>query len=273
VTVLGIDTSGILGGVALAEGPQLLGEVRCDARAAASERILAQIDRLLADLGAPPSAIERIGVAIGPGSFTGLRVGLATAKGLALALSVPVVAVSSLRARSFALGLEGRAVLVVTAHRQGSVFCAAGFWTRAGFREIMAEDSRTLAASPQWVAAALGAARAASAGPMVVTGDAATILVAELGEPGGRWQDEGGLLCVPGMPGALPGAVALLTSSASAGEVVAGSELDALVPRYLRGSDARLPRPSQAPRPDCPQSGEHPSQGPRLDCPPSGERP
>ncbi len=253
--VLGIDTSGILGGVALADGPRLLGEVRCDARAAASERILSQIDRLLADLGAAPGAIERIGVAIGPGSFTGLRVGLATAKGLALAWNAPVIAVSSLRARIFALGSAG-GVLAVTAHRQGAVFCGAGLWTAGAFREILAEDSRPLAAARQWVGAAISGAAAAGGAPLLCTGDAAGILMAELGEAGAGWVAQGTLICLAGQPGALPGAVALLAARAGAGEIVAGAELDALVPRYLRGADARPPRERRpSPRRDGPDAG------------------
>lgn len=243
---LGIDTSGILGGVALADGPRLLGEVRCDARAAASERILSQIDRLLEDLGTSPGAIERIGVAIGPGSFTGLRVGLATAKGLALAWNVPVVAVSSLRARILALGMESGGVLAATAHRQGAVFCGAGIVTAGRFGEILEEASRELAAAREWVASAIGRVRDAGGGPLVCTGDAAGVLIAALGDDGASWLAAGELLCVAGQPGALPGAVALLATRAGAEQIVAGTELDALVPRYLRGADARRPR---APRP------------------------
>ncbi len=238
--VLGIDTSGILGGAAVAEPGRLLGEVRCDARAAASERLLPQVDRLLADLGLSRAAIARIGVAIGPGSFTGLRVGLATGKGLALALGVPLVPVSSLRARIRAVGAGDRAVLAVTAHRQGSVFSGGGWWTGERFREILGEASRPTAAAPEWVAEALAAARASVAGlPLICTGDAAAVLLAALGELGGRWQAGGELLCLEGQSGALPGVVALLAAEASEREALAGGDLEALVPSYLRSSDAR----------------------------------
>jgi tRNA threonylcarbamoyladenosine biosynthesis protein TsaB len=237
--VLGIDTSGILGGVALAEPGRLLGEIRCDARAAASERILPQIQQLLGDLGVARDRIERLGVAIGPGSFTGLRVGLATAKGLALALGLPVVPVSSLAARIHALAAPGagagEAVLAVTAHRQGAVFSGAGAWAAHGYREILAEASRPLADAKAWVSAALEASRAAGHARLVCTGDACEPLARALGAGAPE------LVWLPGPPGARPGAVALIAAGAAAERLVGGADLDALAPHYLRGSDARRP--------------------------------
>lgn len=240
MTVLGIDTSGILGGVGLCRDGHLLGEVRCDARAAASERILPQITRLLEDLDISPNELDRLGVAVGPGSFTGLRVGLASARGLSLGLDLPVVGVSSLQARSFALRAMHRPVLVVTNHRRGQVFCGAGFWSEDGFVELLAEASRDLPQAAQWVAEALAASRARCAPPLLCTGDAAAATL-EAWMSGKASEGAGELICVPGDPGALPGAVALIAGAAAEGETRVGEALDDLLPRYLRGSDARLP--------------------------------
>ncbi len=241
MTVLGIDTSGILGGVALVRAGRLMGEVRCDARAAASERILPQIEQLLADLGAGVASVERIGVAIGPGSFTGLRVGLATAKGLALGLGAPVAPVSSLRARMRALDLRDRAILAVTAHRRGAVFSGAGWWSQDGYHELLAEEAREVADAHRWVAEASLAAEGSAGGSLIGTGDAVAVVRAALAGAPADAAAPGAVVWVPGPPGAQPGAAALLAHECAPEELVSGDALDALIPRYLRGSDARRP--------------------------------
>ena len=96
VRVLAFDTSTDLTTVALCDGDRVLAEddSRSDARHA--ELLLPRIQSVLAAAGASLASIELIGVGAGPGSFTGVRVGLATAKGLGLALKKPVAPVVSL---------------------------------------------------------------------------------------------------------------------------------------------------------------------------------
>lgn len=66
------------------------------------ERMLPLVEELLAEAGWAPSSLDRVGVGVGPGSFTGLRIGVALAQGIALGLDRPVVGVSSLQAMAFA---------------------------------------------------------------------------------------------------------------------------------------------------------------------------
>jgi tRNA threonylcarbamoyladenosine biosynthesis protein TsaB len=239
VIVLGIDTSTILGGVALAEGPRLLGESRCDARAAASERILPQIERLLEDLGLGRAAIGRIGVALGPGSFTGVRVGLATAKGLALGFGVPVLGVSSLEARVFSLGAPGRAVLIASAPRRGEIFAGAGWWDDAGYHAILPEACRPLAEAAGWVGEALHGAAGLGRLPLLGVGDGIATLRAQLGEAGDAIEARGFAPLPAWGAGSVPGAVALLTARASESALREGAALDSLLPVYLRGGTVR----------------------------------
>lgn len=238
--VLGIDTSGILGGAALARAGRLVGETRCDARAAASERIVSQIDRLLEDLGATRTQIARIGVAIGPGSFTGLRVGLGTAKGLATGLGVPICPVSSLAARIHALGLGAVPVLFATAERRGEVFCGLGCWEAGGYRELLPETSRPLANAAQWLAEVREATAAARPGlPLICAGDAAAAIAAAAEAAGGQCGPV--LLVLGAAPGAVPGAVALIAAAANDDALIVGAARDEIEPRYLRGADVRRP--------------------------------
>jgi tRNA threonylcarbamoyladenosine biosynthesis protein TsaB len=95
--VLAIDTASPAPAVALADGASVF-EERLPSDRSASEDLLPAIERLLAKSGLSLASCERIAVCSGPGSFTGLRVGLATAWGLARALRCPAEAVSTLEA-------------------------------------------------------------------------------------------------------------------------------------------------------------------------------
>lgn len=86
--------------------------------------VLREIDRLLVSHGLAPRDLEGIAVEVGPGSFTGVRVGVATAKALALGLSIPVVAVVSLDALALAAGPTDREILALRDARAGEAFFA-----------------------------------------------------------------------------------------------------------------------------------------------------
>ena len=101
--VLAIETSTSLASVALVEGRRLVLSRAHVRPKQSAERLLPMIAELLAEAGWQRSDIERLGVSIGPGSFTGLRVGIACAQGLALGLGVPLVGVTSLRAMARAV--------------------------------------------------------------------------------------------------------------------------------------------------------------------------
>ncbi|MGK4006678.1 tRNA (adenosine(37)-N6)-threonylcarbamoyltransferase complex dimerization subunit type 1 TsaB [Sorangium sp. So ce1036] len=95
-----------------------------------AERIFGAVDEVLAAAGLPAAAIGALGCDIGPGSFTGVRVAVAAAKGVALALDVPVAGVTSLEAMAAAAFAEGAAspgdlLVPVIDAKKGEVFLAA----------------------------------------------------------------------------------------------------------------------------------------------------
>ena len=96
--LLSIDTSTPAGSIAVSRGDQLLGELLVNSPATHTDRLLLGMERLLQDVAIDLGQIDAYAVSVGPGSFTGLRVGVATVKGLALATGKPVIGVSSLRA-------------------------------------------------------------------------------------------------------------------------------------------------------------------------------
>jgi tRNA threonylcarbamoyladenosine biosynthesis protein TsaB len=98
MTVLGIDTATSRGSVALARPGEVLAAVALIERGAHARDLLPEIDGLLQRSGLRPSGLHGIAVTVGPGSFTGVRVGLATAKGLAYSLGIGLAGLSTLEA-------------------------------------------------------------------------------------------------------------------------------------------------------------------------------
>jgi tRNA threonylcarbamoyladenosine biosynthesis protein TsaB len=107
---LAFDTATAVATSALVDDDEVLGE-----RVSRAQTLLEDVDALLRQAGAHPSDLDRLAVGLGPGSFTGVRIGLATARGLALSLDLPGSGVSTLAA--LAAGAPG-ALPVVDAKRR-----------------------------------------------------------------------------------------------------------------------------------------------------------
>lgn len=96
MTILSIDTSNNALGVALLEESQVLGEYMTNLKKNHSVRIMPAINTLMKDCGKKPADLSKVIVAKGPGSYTGVRIGVTIAKTLAWTLHIPLVGVSSL---------------------------------------------------------------------------------------------------------------------------------------------------------------------------------
>jgi tRNA threonylcarbamoyladenosine biosynthesis protein TsaB len=131
--VLGIDTStdALSAAVCTETGP--CAEITFDAGRSHAERLVETIDRVLRDAGLALRDLDLLAIAQGPGSFTGVRIGVATLKGLALGADKPLVGVSTLRAMAHAAGHEAACVCPLIDARMDEVFGAvyrrdAGSW-------------------------------------------------------------------------------------------------------------------------------------------------
>jgi tRNA threonylcarbamoyl adenosine modification protein YeaZ len=124
-TIFAFDTATSVTTCALVRDGALVGE-----RVTTAKEVLAAADELVRDAGLEPGAIDALVVGTGPGSFTSIRIGLATARGLALALGVPVAGVSTLEA--FAGGTP-----VIDA-RRGEVFTTGPSLARPGDLDVAA---------------------------------------------------------------------------------------------------------------------------------------
>lgn len=178
--LLGLDSSTPQASLALVRpGHAAAVEVALPAASLPSESLVAGIAALLHDHALTPRDLKALVVGLGPGSFTGLRVGLATIKGLALGAQIPVYGTSSMQA----LAASGDAGPVIVAHdaRRGALY--AGLYIAdgaGGARCILADALTTLAGFTLSAAEALGLGMAGLA-QVTVVGDRATEVADSLG--------------------------------------------------------------------------------------------
>jgi tRNA threonylcarbamoyladenosine biosynthesis protein TsaB len=126
--MLGIDTAGRSGSVALVDETQVLASFYLRPAPPFSSHLMRLVDAVLAQVGCPVSDLEGIAVSLGPGGFTSLRVGLATAQGLAMATGTPLVGCSTFEALvAMAAGWQGIVCPMLEA-RRGEVYAA--FYSR-----------------------------------------------------------------------------------------------------------------------------------------------
>lgn len=116
--VMGIDSSSDIGAIGLIDNSGLLGEINIRLSHRHSERLLPNIDFLLKETGHHINELDGLAVTIGPGSFTGLRIGLSTVKAFAQVLDIPVIGLSSLDVLAYNIfNKNGWLVPVIDARR------------------------------------------------------------------------------------------------------------------------------------------------------------
>ena len=99
--ILGIDTATMISGIGMVQDGEILADFRYDVKLTHSEVLLSHIEKLLKMLKLKLQDLDGFSVSIGPGSFTGLRIGLATVKGLGFASGKPVASIPTLDALAF----------------------------------------------------------------------------------------------------------------------------------------------------------------------------
>ena len=122
--ILAIETSSLRGSVALVEDATLAQALEHHRENAHGETILPLIERAFAEVGWERGAIDRVAVGIGPGSFTGLRVGIAIAQGLSEGWGVPLIGVPSLQAMALAAPAGAARRCVLLDARKAELFAA-----------------------------------------------------------------------------------------------------------------------------------------------------
>lgn len=125
--LLALDTSTQTVGMALYDGVQIVGESIWQTRSHHTVEVAPALGELFARCGIKPADLEGIAVALGPGSFTSLRIGLALAKGLAMAVRIPVVGIPTLNILAAAQPLSDYPLAAALAAGRGRL--AVGWYT------------------------------------------------------------------------------------------------------------------------------------------------
>ncbi len=137
--LLAFETSAKAASVALFDGAQLLGEQYQNTGLTHSQTLLVMAQSLLEQCGTEASQVEAVAVANGPGSFTGVRIGAAAAKGFAWGGQIPMVGVSTLEAMALGLGIYQGYVCPVMDARRSQVYNAL-FYVNQGTPERITPD-------------------------------------------------------------------------------------------------------------------------------------
>jgi tRNA threonylcarbamoyladenosine biosynthesis protein TsaB len=222
--ILAVETATRAGGVALARGERILSSRSGDASVSHSTNLIAMVEQVLADAGVRLSDVDLFAVAVGPGSFTGLRIGLATVKAFAVHLQRKVVGVSTLAAIACASQVKGEVLALLPAGR-GELFTQQFV---VGDHQITELD-RAQHLSPRALIEQYGAVER-----LTLAGEGAGILEGSVGAPhSGGLKEPGASQNEPLAP-----AIAVLGYRAyREGKSMAPEDLRAA---YLRASDAEI---------------------------------
>lgn len=231
VTLLALDAAGGSCSVALWAGGRVVARRFSRMARGQSERLVPMIAEVMAEWGGGFADLDAVAVTTGPGGFTGVRIGLATARGLALARGLPLIGVTSFEVAAAAAGpaeRAGRLVLAVLDSKRDELFYQL-------FDADLGERAAPVESDLKGLAAAL------PADPLVVTGDAAARALAAL-QAAGRSD-------VVLAKAAGPADAALLAARAALRDPAAAARRP-VRPVYLRPPDVTPPKPaSGAPAP------------------------
>ena len=222
--VLGIDTSTPQTSVAIGNDREILANVSIAGKAR-QESVTPALQQMLAWSGLDLGRVGGIAIGIGPGLFTGLRVGVETAKTLAQVLNVPIVGITSLDALAFAVRHTSRQIACVIDARRGEVFAAVYRAVPGG----VARETDHLVLKPDHLVAELQALP----GEVLCVGNGAILYRREIEDLGSRVE-----FASPAV--AYPDAAALVELAIPRFTREEHDRLFDVVPLYLRKSDAEI---------------------------------
>ncbi|MBR1684355.1 MAG: tRNA (adenosine(37)-N6)-threonylcarbamoyltransferase complex dimerization subunit type 1 TsaB [Clostridia bacterium] len=141
MTILAIDTSGPVCGVALVKDGKVLAELTTQNQLTHSVNLMPMVDEALRDGECSMDSVDRIACAVGPGSFTGVRIGVSTVKGLAHGSEADCVAVDALEAISVSAGYFDGVICPIQDARAGQVYGAAFLFAGEGRPKRLMADT------------------------------------------------------------------------------------------------------------------------------------
>lgn len=225
--VLAVDTATETGSVAVVLDGVVLAEIAARVSSLHGETLMPHIERALASAGFGPTDIDLLAVGSGPGSFTGVRIGVATVKGLAIALGRPVASVRS--SRVIARAAFGAVRVVAIDAKKNEVFASAFQASADGRLTVLIEDVH---GAPEEVGRRFRAR----------LGDVALVVVGSglRAHPGFALGLGAPIVTAPSELEA-PRAAILALEAVEAFVSHGPEDLSTLEPAYVRGADALLP--------------------------------
>lgn len=228
--ILGIDSSGMVAGVAIVTDEVTVAEYEVDYKKTHSQTLMPMLDEIVRMTEQSMEDIDAIAVAAGPGSFTGLRIGAATAKGLAMALDIPIVEVPTCRALAYNLWGFGGIVCPIMDARRSQVYTGIYSYTDGTQVTVMEQTAMSI----EELADCLD--EMVTDAPVVFTGDGVSVYRQRLDE----------LLDIPHLYAPVHMARQRAASVAALGGLLFGEgrivSADDMKPVYLRKSQAERER-------------------------------
>jgi tRNA threonylcarbamoyladenosine biosynthesis protein TsaB len=232
--ILAIETSTLLGGVAITDSTGLIAEVRLNVKSTHSERLMTEIDHVFERSGLSLSDIDAFAVSIGPGPFTGLRIGVSTVKGFSFATGKPVVTVPTLEAFAWNFPFSEHPVCTLLDARKKEVYAALFRWVDGGFVRLIGETSMKVGKLLKEIKVAEGKSDRELPEKIIFAGEGALIYGKEIADAlGGK--------AIFGPPDRMvpsPSAIASLGLRKALREEF--SDPASLVPLYIRRSEAEI---------------------------------
>ncbi len=223
--ILAIETSSLVSSVALCEAHKLVGELTIQTRLTHSEQLMPHIKELMEKTKTTKEKIEAVAVSIGPGSFTGLRIGLATGKGLAFAWNVPMIAVPTMEGLAWNCRNIAGCICAVIDAQKGNVYETWYRWKNSRLETI--KDTAVTAMSE--VIEAAGNADEA----VTFLGDGTSLFAEEIESVGGLVETAAPTMVIP-----RAGSVGLAAwQRFKEGKI---EDCRTLVPYYIRRSEAEV---------------------------------
>jgi len=232
MTLLGIETATAVCGVALVRDGAVLAERTVEERYAHAEKLFGFLDDVLESSGVQLRELQGIAVSIGPGSFTGLRIGLSVAKGLHVATGIPVIPVPTLEALAHNAAEEVRTagihnILAVLDARREEVYWQLFALIPSGIRAATDVSDALMVRLPERL----------PAGSLAITGEARTAVASVLTREG----VDASRLFLVSEANARCSAVAVARCGAESLAEGATYDVDALEPRYIKEFFLRTP--------------------------------
>lgn len=155
MTILALDSSGLVATAAVVRGDELIAEYTINYKKTHSQTLLPMLDEIKKMVELDLNSIDAIAVAAGPGSFTGLRIGSATAKGLGMALNKPIAAVPTVDGLAYNLYGCEKIICPIMDARRKQVYTGIYRFVREDGRFVLKREKEQCAVSIEELAAAL----------------------------------------------------------------------------------------------------------------------